>query len=218
MNLHVIDKDSSSTDEEDIDHVLIGMSTSSDDYHPTVAIHGSLFFLSFFLLSFFFSFLFIIIIILMRSHFFLFFCLVALMKILRDPSLSTHHTAVIQAVMFIFKTLGLKCVPFLSQIMPPFMSVMRSCPQGMIEFHFNKLSQLVTIVKQVVYRLSYFLPLLSFLCFNPLFFPKKHIRNYLEDIFALIKEYWTSNQVTIIALIKALGIFYFSSLLSLPLF
>lgn len=102
------------------------------------------------------------------------------MKILRDPSLSTHHTAVIQAVMFIFKTLGLKCVPFLSQIMPPFMSVMRSCPQGMIEFHFNKLSQLVTIVKQ-------------------------HIRNYLDDIFALIKEYWTSNQVTIIALIKALG-------------
>ena len=155
----------------------------------------------------------------MRSHFFLFFCLVALMKILRDPSLSTHHTAVIQAVMFIFKTLGLKCVPFLSQIMPPFMSVMRSCPQGMIEFHFNKLSQLVTIVKQVVYRLSYFLPLLSFLCFNPLFFPKKHIRNYLEDIFALIKEYWTSNQVTIIALIKALGIFFFFfSLLSLPLF
>jgi len=40
MNLHVIDKDSSSTDEEDIDHVLIGMSTSSEDYHPTVAIHG----------------------------------------------------------------------------------------------------------------------------------------------------------------------------------
>jgi len=53
----------------------------------------------------------------------------------------------------------------------------------------------------------------------PFFFPKKHIRNYLEDIFALIKEYWTSNQVTIIALIKALGIFFFFfSLLSLPLF
>lgn len=40
----------------------------------------------------------------------------ALMKILRDSSLSAHHTAVIQAVMYIFKTLSLKCVPFLPQV------------------------------------------------------------------------------------------------------
>jgi len=40
----------------------------------------------------------------------------ALMKILRDSTLATHHTAVIQAVMFIFKALGLKCVPFLPQV------------------------------------------------------------------------------------------------------
>jgi FKBP12-rapamycin complex-associated protein len=40
----------------------------------------------------------------------------ALMKILKDPSLSIHHTAVVQAVMYIFKTLGLKCVPFLPQV------------------------------------------------------------------------------------------------------
>ena len=40
----------------------------------------------------------------------------ALMKVLRDASLSAHHTAVIQAVMYIFKTLGLKCVPFLPRV------------------------------------------------------------------------------------------------------
>jgi FKBP12-rapamycin complex-associated protein len=40
----------------------------------------------------------------------------ALMKILRDSSLSAHHTAVIEAVMYIFKTLSLKCVPFLPQV------------------------------------------------------------------------------------------------------
>ncbi len=40
----------------------------------------------------------------------------ALMKILKDSSLSVHHTAVVQAIMYIFKTLGLKCVPFLSQV------------------------------------------------------------------------------------------------------
>lgn len=40
----------------------------------------------------------------------------SLMKFLKDPSLSIHHTAVIQAVMYIFKTLGMKCVPFLPQV------------------------------------------------------------------------------------------------------
>ena len=40
----------------------------------------------------------------------------ALMKILRDPSLNAHHTAVVTAIMYIFKTLGLKCVPFLPQV------------------------------------------------------------------------------------------------------
>jgi FKBP12-rapamycin complex-associated protein len=37
----------------------------------------------------------------------------SLMRILKDQSLSAHHTGVIQAVMVTFKSLGLKCVPFL---------------------------------------------------------------------------------------------------------
>ncbi|KAJ3194365.1 phosphatidylinositol kinase- protein kinase tor1 [Irineochytrium annulatum] len=108
----------------------------------------------------------------------------ALMKILRDTSLSVHHTAVIQAVMYIFKTLGLKCVPFLPRIMPPFLSMMRSCPAGMLEFHFQQLGLLVSIVKQ-------------------------HIRNYLTEIFALIQEYWSpiSNiQITILSLVEAIAL------------
>lgn len=39
-----------------------------------------------------------------------------LMNILKDSSLSTHHYSAIQAIMYIFKTLGLKCVPFLPQV------------------------------------------------------------------------------------------------------
>ncbi|KAI8593944.1 armadillo-type protein [Geranomyces variabilis] len=108
----------------------------------------------------------------------------ALMKILRDPSLSIHHTAVIQAVMYIFKTLGLKCVPFLPQIMPPFLSMMRTCPIGMLEFHFQQLGLLVSIVKQ-------------------------HIRSYLTDLLSLIQEYWspTSNiQITILSLVEAIAV------------
>ncbi|KAJ3037894.1 phosphatidylinositol kinase- protein kinase tor1 [Rhizophlyctis rosea] len=107
----------------------------------------------------------------------------ALMKILRDTSLGAHHMAVIQAVMYIFKTLGLKCVPYLPQIMPPFLTMMHGCPVGMLEFHFQQLGLLVSIVKQ-------------------------HIRNYLSDIFSLIQEYWnpTSNiQITIISLVEAVA-------------
>jgi FKBP12-rapamycin complex-associated protein len=41
----------------------------------------------------------------------------ALMKVLKDPSLNVQHSAVITAVMYIFKTLGLKCVPYLNQVL-----------------------------------------------------------------------------------------------------
>jgi len=127
--------------------VPLGLTPSSEDFYPTVAI-------------------------------------AALMKILRDPSLSTHHTAVVQAVMYIFKTLGLKCAPSLPVIMPPLLGVMRTCPIGMLEFHFQQLGHLVSIVKQ-------------------------HIRNYLSDIFSLIQEYWNPNsniQTTILSLVEAIAI------------
>lgn len=87
--------------------------------------------------------------------------------------------------MFIFKSLGVKCIPFLPQIMPPFLQVMRttsdndflkvSCWRPVVQlshlinffyqFLFKQLGQLVAIVKQ-------------------------HVRDFLDDIFVLIKEYW----------------------------
>ena len=39
-----------------------------------------------------------------------------LMRILRDPSLQQHHNAVIQPIVFIFKSLGVKCVPHVQQV------------------------------------------------------------------------------------------------------
>jgi FKBP12-rapamycin complex-associated protein len=40
----------------------------------------------------------------------------ALLAILKDQSLNTHHPTVIEAIMSIFKTQGLKCVTFLPQV------------------------------------------------------------------------------------------------------
>ena len=53
--------------------------------------------------------------------------MVALMRIFRDQSLSHHHTMVVQAITFIFTSLGLKCVQFLPQVMPTFLNVIRVC-------------------------------------------------------------------------------------------
>ena len=91
-----------------------------------------------------------------------------LMKILRDPSLNVHHSAVITAVMYIFKTLGLKGVPYLPQIIPALISMMKSCPPSMLEFYYQQLGLLVSIVRQ-------------------------HIRGYIHDINALVQEQWVTN-------------------------
>ena len=42
----------------------------------------------------------------------------SLMRILKDQSLSQHHTMAIQALGFIFKSLGIKSVPYLPQVNP----------------------------------------------------------------------------------------------------
>ena len=65
----------------------------------------------------------------------------ALMRILREPGLSQHHNKVIQAVMFIIKSLNVKCVPFLPQILPPFLHVMRTNEESLREFLFNQLGR-----------------------------------------------------------------------------
>ncbi|XP_066992513.2 serine/threonine-protein kinase mTOR isoform X2 [Anabrus simplex] len=107
-----------------------------------------------------------------------------LMRIIRDPSLSQHHTMVVQAVTFIFKSLGIKCVPYISQVMPSFLNVVRTADVNFREFLFQQLAVLIAIVKQ-------------------------HIRNYLDDIFALIKEFWTINsplQSTLILLVEHIAI------------
>ncbi|EGC32838.1 protein kinase, atypical group [Dictyostelium purpureum] len=107
--------------------------------------------------------------------------LTALMKILRDPSLNSHHTSVIQAVMYIFKSLSLKSIPFLPQIMPPFLHAMNTGEPLFREFVFQQLGSLVSIVKQ-------------------------HIRDYLGSVFDLIEKYWNSNLlIPIIKLVEEIS-------------
>jgi FKBP12-rapamycin complex-associated protein len=107
----------------------------------------------------------------------------ALLQILKDPSLVQHHAVVVEAIMQIFRTLNMECVPFLDKIIPAFLSVIRSSPTARLESYFSNLSILVTIVKQ-------------------------HIRNYLPDIVTVLQEYWNvsaSLQANILQLVEAIS-------------
>ncbi|BGP55274.1 hypothetical protein JCM8202_000651 [Rhodotorula sphaerocarpa] len=110
----------------------------------------------------------------------------ALLVVFNDPSLSEHHTAVVDAIMYIFRSLRLKVVSFLPQVLPAFLNVMRSCPVGLQEYYFQNLSQLISMVKQ-------------------------HVRNYLGPIMTTIRDFWTTTpnpglQVIIVDVIQSIAL------------
>ncbi|KAG9134054.1 hypothetical protein Leryth_004753 [Lithospermum erythrorhizon] len=91
----------------------------------------------------------------------------SLMRILRDPSLSSYHKKVVGSLMFIFKSMGLGCVPYLPKVLPDLFHIVRTCDEGLKEFTTWKLGTLVSIVRQ-------------------------HVRKYLPELLALISELWSS--------------------------
>ncbi|KAI5480415.1 FKBP12-rapamycin complex-associated protein [Pseudohyphozyma bogoriensis] len=110
----------------------------------------------------------------------------ALLVVFNDPSLSDHHTAVVDAIMYIFRSLRLKVVTFLPQVFPAFLNVMRTCPLGLQEYYFQNLGQLISMVRQ-------------------------HVRNHLGPIIATIRDFWhlTANpglQIIIVDVIQSIAI------------
>ncbi|KAJ4287076.1 phosphatidylinositol kinase- protein kinase tor1 [Collariella sp. IMI 366227] len=107
----------------------------------------------------------------------------ALLQILKDQSLLQWHGNVVDAIMSIFITLGLKCVQFLDRVVPAFISVIRASSPARLEYYFNHLSRLVSIVRQ-------------------------HIRVYLPDIIGVLQEFWNTTaslQATIMSLIESIA-------------
>ena len=104
----------------------------------------------------------------------------ALTKILRNASLQKHHLSVITVIMYICKSLGAACVKFLPQIIPLFVKILRSSDLGINDMLFQQISILVVIAKEA-------------------------IREYLDDIFSVIHEYWnTTLVVQILGLVERL--------------
>mmetsp|Transcript_20902 Transcript_20902/g.45314 ORF Transcript_20902/g.45314 Transcript_20902/m.45314 type:complete len:3366 (+) Transcript_20902:339-10436(+) len=96
----------------------------------------------------------------------------ALMRILKDSSLSNLHGMVMKAVMFIFNALGLKSVPFLEKIVPHILVTVKNCGQhGLREALLQQVANLSAIVRE-------------------------HLRPYLPAIFEVVEEFWFSRHLS----------------------
>lgn len=107
----------------------------------------------------------------------------ALMLIFKDPSLAVHHGMVMQAIMFIFKSLGLRCVPFLSKVVPHIMLTIRTCgPSNLRESLLKQVATLSGIVRE-------------------------HLRPYVADIFDVVEQFWPSRHLgTIFSLVSHIAV------------
>lgn len=105
----------------------------------------------------------------------------ALMRILRDQTQSVHHSSVTQAIMLIFKSLGMQCVPFLDQIVPYLLQLIRHCNPGLRESLLQQLSQLANIVQY-------------------------HLIPYLPALFEIIQDYWSQHLEHILQLVEDIAV------------
>ena len=100
--------------------------------------------------------------------------------IVSDPPPPRPRLCPLQAISFIVQSLGTKCVPYLSQVMPCLLLVIRTADPPFREFLFQQLATLIDVVRQ-------------------------HIRPSLPDIFTVIREFWRLDsplQPTLIALVE----------------
>ena len=89
----------------------------------------------------------------------------ALLKQLRDVKMAPQHAEVVTALMYIFKELRIGSVAYLPSALPVLFSVVRASEEGLQQFIFKQLIDLVRIVQG-------------------------HMRRYLPDFLELIKDFW----------------------------
>ena len=105
-----------------------------------------------------------------QDDYYLLLVIHSLMKILKDPSLSVHHAAVIQAFMNMFNTLGLRCAQYLAYIMPAFLQMLHNVPSRLFEFHLRQLASLLCMIGQ-------------------------HARPYADEVIHLVMSLWKDPQL-----------------------
>lgn len=107
--------------------------------------------------------------------------IVALMRILSDNKLSSHHSAVTQALMLIFKSLGMQCVPYLDQIVPHIIKTLRGSGPGLRDSLLLQLSQLASIIQY-------------------------HIAPFLPILFDVVTDFWGAHSDSLLVLVEAIAL------------
>ncbi|KAL3747797.1 hypothetical protein ACJRO7_016586 [Eucalyptus globulus] len=91
----------------------------------------------------------------------------SLMRILKDPCLDRYHREVVSALISLFKSTGLRCIPFLPKVLPDLFHIFHKCDDTLKDLIAWKLGTLVSIVRQ-------------------------HISKYRQELLSLISELWSS--------------------------
>ncbi len=108
----------------------------------------------------------------------------ALTTILKDPSLAVHHGMVMQAIMYIFNSLGLRCVPFLKGIVPQILHTARTCGQASLR---EALLQQVASLSGIV---------------------RENLSPYVPEIFKVVQELWDNQKhlASVLILVQKIAI------------
>lgn len=105
----------------------------------------------------------------------------ALLSILKVSTLSMHHMAAAQALVYLFRTFGQKSNQFLSQVLTVLYPIIRNCPPSSAEFYFQQLAVLVGVVGV-------------------------HVGPFADDIINLLASKWDSQQPCYPALLNLINI------------
>ena len=108
----------------------------------------------------------------------------SLLRILLDGRLSQHHHMCVRAMLFIYQTMGVKCVGFLPYVLPAVLAQVRAADSGGgREVYVQHLVGIVSIVRS-------------------------HIKPYVEDVMALASEYWGDSALipTLLSLIEHMAL------------
>lgn len=118
----------------------------------------------------------------MHEDFYPMVAIQSLIGVLVDPALSVHHSMVVQAIMFIYKSMTLGAVPFLPLVVPNLVKTIKENGSNQFrEFVLTQLAELTGIVRE-------------------------HMRQFMGEIFDLLDSLWaTCHTPPIFSLVYTLG-------------
>lgn len=78
-----------------------------------------------------------------------------MLKIVRDPTLSAHHITAIEGINFIFNTFSMRCVPFIHQVFPVYLGLIRNSEHQIREVSLKMTFLFIFIILMLFFHLFF---------------------------------------------------------------